>query len=68
MTVETKRGTQMGSICGGGTPTRMRGNAVGGGNSYFMLGVGGCNYDASTGSHIYSRLEIRRVTSPVKNF
>ena len=20
-----------------------------GGNSYFMLGVGGCNYDASTG-------------------
>ncbi len=34
---------------GGGTPTRMRSNAVGGGgNSYFMLGVGGCNYDAST--------------------
>ncbi len=32
----------------GGTPTRMRSNAVGGGNSYFMLGVGGCNYDAST--------------------
>ncbi len=30
MTVETKRGTQMGSICGGGTPTRMRSNAVGG--------------------------------------
>jgi hypothetical protein len=26
----------------------MRSNAVGGGNSYFMLGVGGCNYDAST--------------------
>ncbi len=48
MTVETKRGTQMGSICGGGTPTRMRSNAVGGVNSYFMLGVGGCNYDAST--------------------
>ncbi len=33
---------------GGGTPTRMRSNAVGGWNSYFMLGVGGCNYDAST--------------------
>jgi hypothetical protein len=31
MTVETKRGTQMGSMCGkGGTPTRMRSNAVGG--------------------------------------
>jgi hypothetical protein len=36
----------------GGTPTRMRSNAVGGGNSYFMLGVGGCNYDASTGLSI----------------
>ncbi len=32
----------------GGTPTRMRSNAVGG-DSYFMLGVGGCNYNASTG-------------------
>ncbi len=31
-----------------GAPTRMRSNAVGGGDSYFMLGVGGCNYDAST--------------------
>ncbi len=29
-------------------PPRMRSNAVGGGDSYFMLGVGGCNYDAST--------------------
>jgi hypothetical protein len=29
-------------------PPRMRSNAVGGGGLYFMLGVGGCNYDAST--------------------
>ena len=29
-------------------PPRMRSNAVGGG-LYFRLGVGGCNYDASTG-------------------
>jgi hypothetical protein len=36
----------------GGTPTRMRSNAVGGGDSYFMLGVGGCNYDASTGGPV----------------
>jgi hypothetical protein len=36
----------------GGTPTRMRSNAVGG-DSYFMLGVGGCNYDASTPSSNY---------------
>jgi hypothetical protein len=35
----------------------MRSNAVGGGgNSYFMLGVGGCNYDASTVSYLFERL------------
>ncbi len=47
MTVGTKGGTQTSSICGGGPPHAC---AVmpWGGDSYFMLGVGGCNYDAST--------------------
>ena len=60
MTVGTKGGTQTSSICGGGTPTRMRSNAVGGGNSYFMLGVGGCNYDASTILHIPKAIKNER--------
>jgi len=37
MTVGTKRGTQTSSVCGGGTPTRMRSNAVGGGTRTLCL-------------------------------
>ncbi len=47
MTVGTKRCTQTSSICGGPHECAVM---PWGGESYFMLGVGGCNYDASTGS------------------
>ena len=46
MTVGTKRCTQTSSICGGPHACAVM---PWGGDSYFMLGVGGCNYDASTG-------------------
>jgi len=32
-------------------PPRMRRNALGGGVTYFKLGVGWCSYDASTEGH-----------------
>jgi len=49
MTVGTKRCTQTSSICGGPHACAVM---PWGGDSYFMLGVGGCNYDASTMSQI----------------
>ena len=40
---------------GGGPPHACAVMPWGGGNSYFMLGVGGCNYDASTVSRTQRR-------------